>query len=310
MRTMIGLAIITAACVAAFQSQPTPPVQAAPGFHHRTPRPLATPDGVGEPLEVEVVFVPPGDGNPSLPRLGRAAQPLPEFFTQAAADDTRKIIVLEEKGLQQVSGDAGRVVWMRLSIEPKKDEQVEVGWASDVDADKADFWATDGGRTVLFNCPTPGTYSVRYYVVRNGKGSPIRRVDIVLKGVTPPVPPVPPTPPVPPSDPLYASFQSAYLTDTSPTKALTKTNLAAGYIAVANNLADVKTWGNLGFVIGQMTQRQAPGDNLRPVKEVVAADWSQTFQKKADNEALTDGDKAAVKERLTRYGTLLRSIPD
>lgn len=227
---------------------------------------------------------------------------LPPAKQSPREEDNRKVMLLDAaKQDQTVQGEAGRVLWLALNV----GDGTAIHWQPEPGGDRADFWHEPDGKVAMFNAPDAGAYKLRFYTLKDGKGSKIREVTILLKERIPPVPP----PPKPEEDPLFAKILAAYKANADVTKSADRLALAAAYRSVGGAVSAVKTWGDLFLVMKTATDRGV-GERLRNVRDVTGDALRDVTGKVSDTDAMTNENRAAVKKELDRWAGILEQLPN
>lgn len=118
-----------------------------------------------------------------------------------------------------------------------------------------------------------------------------------------------PQPPPRPVDPLAAAIQTAYSADQSLTKATDRLALAVVYSMMAspNTMATVVTDTDFYNLVRARTDA-AVSDRLRGIRNVLAAELKKIEVPGSAARTLTDADKAAMTDLLTRFATALQGV--
>lgn len=167
----------------------------------------------------------------------------------------------------------------------------------------------------------PGVYDVEVLSRRQTKDGEwvddqgFRSITILQPPLPPaPIPPTPvppvPVPPQPgPTDPLFPQLQSAYLGDTSPTKAADARQIAAVYRNLSMQASDtsLNTAAEL-FKLGKNSiQSLVPLPRLQAMREVVAGEFDRRMGT-VPNAPLTPSSRQTAAEQFSRFAVLFDTL--
>lgn len=159
------------------------------------------------------------------------------------------------------------------------------------------FFGGDSKKALVFG--PQGTYRLWAFTAKGDVVSPKAECVVTFGTPTPPTPPTPPGP----VDPLGRAMLTAYLADTSATKAADVISWSIAFDTVISQIDGMSTYGDLDKALATALATTRPGA-IPGVKAVIVTE----LQSALPSTTATALDKTLAKVEFTKISTALKSL--